>query len=248
MRRLRTVSVLAAAATASALAFPGSSQAAVTFTPSAADFAGCPTLPSGANNLLWGCVSVVLTNGSFKLGRKLDIGIGGPVRLNVAFGFHEGKVVTLTGREGSGTPTPGGVDVPGVGGFDVKVEQAGPLVVDGLIPKAVPIKLHLIGPLLGGSCYLGTDATPIVLAPTLADVGLKTGNNTPYVAATIAEKTFNVPASTGCGLVGALLNSFLGLPSPTGSNAVSIDVALQAKSYAFGNITANLATPALRSS
>ncbi|GAB2827875.1 hypothetical protein GCM10022221_27720 [Actinocorallia aurea] len=249
MRRLRTASTVTAAAAACALAFSGSAQA-VTFTPSSADFANCPTLPSGATKALWECVSIVLTNGSFKLGSKLNIGIGGPIRLNAAVGIHNGKIVTATGGNVSGSPTPGGVDIPGIGTFAVQIEQAGAVVVDGIVPKTIPIKIHVTGPLLGDSCYLGSDAGPINLTPTIANLKLQQSNGTPYVSATIAETTFNVPASTGCGLGGILssiLNLGLGLPSPSGNNAVSIDVALQAKNYAFGNITKTLAAEALTS-
>ncbi|ROO86866.1 hypothetical protein EDD29_4448 [Actinocorallia herbida] len=248
MRRLRKASSLTAATAACVLAFSGGAQAA-TFTPGPADFANCPTLPSGATKALWQCVSVVLTNGSFKLGSRLNISIGGPIRLNAAVGIHNGKIATATGSGGSGSSTPGG-DIPGIGAFSVQIQQAGPLVVDGLVPKTIPIKIHVTGPLLGGSCYLGSDSDPINLTPTVSGLKLQQSNGTPYVSATIAEKTFNVPASTGCGLGGilsALVNSFLGLPSPSGSNAVSIDAALQAKNYAFGNITNTLAATALSS-
>jgi hypothetical protein len=107
----------------------------------------------------------------------------------------------------------------------------------------LPIKLHLQNPLLGPSCYIGSDANPIVLHPENTDlsnaqlntVGLDT-NGTPdpngpllsldVTGATQGDNSFTVPGATGCGPGGTfspLINAKGGLPSPSGSNSLVLD-------------------------
>jgi hypothetical protein len=103
----------------------------------------------------------------------------------------------------------------------------------------LPVKLQLQNPLLGSSCYLGSDSSPIVLrptnltAPTFGPGELFDANGTPdptngvlqslILNGTQGDNTFSVPGASGCGgllslVVDAAINLKLGLPSPKGKN------------------------------
>jgi hypothetical protein len=92
----------------------------------------------------------------------------------------------------------------------------------------LPIKVHLENPLLGSSCYIGSEKEPIVLNLTTgATSGGPTGK--PGTKSTkeeggilviggtsLVSNTFTAPKATGCGLLGLLdgvIDSKIGLPS-----------------------------------
>jgi hypothetical protein len=94
----------------------------------------------------------------------------------------------------------------------------------------VPIKVHLHNPVLGPNCYIGSNAKPIVLnlseTPTSQPQQMGAGNATIVTGVELADNTFAVPGASGCGIFGLLdpiLNLKVGLPSPSGKNAVLID-------------------------
>jgi hypothetical protein len=107
------------------------------------------------------------------------------------------------------------------------------------------VKLHLLSPFLGSTCYIGSVAKPIVIS-------LTTGVTSPppptqpihgkpaefifepttfyqqAVGLRLVNNSFAVPAATGCGtsvgsLVNASVNHKLGLPSPPGQNMIAIN-------------------------
>lgn len=108
---------------------------------------------------------------------------------------------------------------------------------------ALPVRVHLQNPFLGGSCYIGSAAHPIVLRPqniTAPALGIKRfdGDGTPHTAgvmnrlsltgASQTDTTFAVPGASGCGLAGLLdwaVNLKTGLPSAAGRNSVVLDSA-----------------------
>lgn len=102
----------------------------------------------------------------------------------------------------------------------------------------LPLKVHLENPLLGGHCYIGTDSEPIVLhaanlsPPTLgfenfAGDGTR-GNGGPLTAlllngAAQSDTQVAIPGVHGCGVGGLLdklIDGHIGLPSPSGDNAI----------------------------
>jgi hypothetical protein len=98
-----------------------------------------------------------------------------------------------------------------------------------------PVKIQLINPLLGGNCYIGTDANPIVLHPGITS-GTLTIEFDPngfadtgvfhIVNAQATDNTFTVPVATGCGPGGvadAAIDFLLGLPSPSGANSLVLN-------------------------
>ncbi|WP_329461916.1 hypothetical protein [Streptomyces sp. NBC_01431] len=108
---------------------------------------------------------------------------------------------------------------------------------------AIPIRIHLQNPLLGGSCYLGSAAQPIVLRPQNLNapaLGIQrfdadgtvdaTGvmNRLSLTGANQGDATFAVPGANGCGLAGLLdwaVNLKTGLPSAAGHNSVVLNSA-----------------------
>jgi hypothetical protein len=107
----------------------------------------------------------------------------------------------------------------------------------------LPIKIQLQNPILGSSCYLGTDSNPIVLHPeNLTTPHFGNGlafdaNGTPdpngilqsiVLNSTQGDKKFTVPGASGCaGLLSAVvdpvINLKLGLPSGRGSNSIVLN-------------------------
>jgi len=92
----------------------------------------------------------------------------------------------------------------------------------------LPIKVHLENPLLGSSCYIGSNTEPIKLELTTgATVGGPTGKPGTQTTkeggkilvisgVSLVGNTFTAPKATGCGVLGILdgiLNEKIGLPS-----------------------------------
>ncbi len=115
---------------------------------------------------------------------------------------------------------------------------------------SLPVKVHLENPFLGSSCYLGSNAKPIVIefttgttAPplpnkpikgklgTITTVGegliLKISNNS------LVNNSFAAPGATGCGgflvelLLDPAINAKLGLPAAAGKNTAILSGTLE---------------------
>jgi len=104
----------------------------------------------------------------------------------------------------------------------------------------LPIKVHLQNELLGPSCYIGSDAEPIVLKltdgttkppagtePMTGKIGTNEGRDKgrliTFIDNTLVDNTFAVPAAKGCGtsalvepIITAAVNAAVGLPSAAG--------------------------------
>ncbi|HET7444594.1 MAG TPA: hypothetical protein VFJ57_08050 [Solirubrobacterales bacterium] len=98
----------------------------------------------------------------------------------------------------------------------------------------LPVKIHLDSPVLGSSCYIGSDSQPIHLQFTTGTSGGLKGSvgeitfNEEFTVADIAgvrlvDNTFAVPGAKGCGGIFSafydpFINSLFGLPSASGKN------------------------------
>ncbi len=136
----------------------------------------------------------------------------------------------------------------GLTGVNATTELAAPATSIGIsvenllggsgIALSLPVKVHLENPLLGSSCYIGSNSKPI-------NIELTTGTTSPPppnkpITGSIGELEFNktftivtikknalvnnsfaAPKVEGCGVFGilnGLVNSKLGLPSAAGNN------------------------------
>ena len=114
---------------------------------------------------------------------------------------------------------------------------------------SLPVKVHLENPLFGSSCYVGSDAHPVVIdlttgttSPPLPNKPIK-GNvgklefKDEFNLAIIRENSlvnnsFAAPKSEGCGglfsfLIGPIVDGSLGLPSAAGHNTAVLNGTLQ---------------------
>ncbi|MFF7334414.1 hypothetical protein ACIQU5_27460 [Streptomyces sp. NPDC090306] len=148
--------------------------------------------------------------------------------------------------------------LPGVTSVKAQVELAGPvtdfapLAAGTTVPVfKLPIKLHLIHPLLGPNCYLGSNSNPIVLRPAALEAGEidvqadPNGHDTliaGFTGASLTDTSFSVPGAKGCGLglglLDAGINSLFHLPSAAGQNSVTF--APTDTRLAFDNTVAGL--------
>jgi hypothetical protein len=107
---------------------------------------------------------------------------------------------------------------------------------------SLPLRIHLENPLLGGECYIGSYAAPVTVNLTSGTtsppepnkpISGETGrlsvkdefNFVELTENTLVDNAFSVPSVTGCGghlssIIGPLVDSRLGLPSPAGNNTI----------------------------
>jgi hypothetical protein len=140
----------------------------------------------------------------------------------------------------------------GLTGVNATVELTGPskgltniyLNTENLIFREgtalqLPVKIKLENPLLGNSCYVGSDKSPIVIPFTTGTSGSLTGAagtltfNGDYSIITITgaklvNNTFAAPAASGCGgllalVVDPVLNTVIGLPAASGKNSAILE-------------------------
>jgi hypothetical protein len=145
----------------------------------------------------------------------------------------------------------------GFTGVNATVELAGP--TKGFLPKVklstenlifgegtalgLPTKIHLENSILGSSCYIGSDSSPVQIEFTTGKSGKLTGNpgtvsfNPTFTITTVAggklvNNTFAAPGASGCGgifsfLIDPLVNSIIGIPAASGTNQAVLEGKLQ---------------------
>jgi hypothetical protein len=108
----------------------------------------------------------------------------------------------------------------------------------------LPVRVHLSNPLLGSSCYVGSESSPIELQLTTGKTS-PPGPNKPISGKigtfseeaelilvlsnnSLVENAFSVPTAEGCGgffsfLIDPLVNAKLGLPSKAGHNTAILN-------------------------
>jgi hypothetical protein len=138
--------------------------------------------------------------------------------------------------------------IPGVTNITAEVKLVGPIQFNfyNLLyhsgPAIVlPVEVHLVHPLLGPNCTIGTPASPILLnltdgttsppPPALPMRGSSGHTQFPKPGEVyskgmnLVDNTWAAPGATGCGPLGlanALVNVKSGLPSPAGNNVASL--------------------------
>ena len=217
-------------------------------------FRNCPAqqMLAEADDASTSCVTAVVTGGTFVIGKGtvpvtaesvLSLGIASVGAGEKTFGTP-GKVFTsgpmqvpggLLGVPGLERLLPGLTDVTAtvelatteLPQIDILASIYGGEVV------ALPVKIRLKNALLGGSCYIGSNANPIVLHLAMEKAGSfefvpvgEAGSLIHARGGVVVDRSFSVPAATGCGVGGLLngvVNSRQGLPSPAGKNSAVLD-------------------------
>jgi hypothetical protein len=129
---------------------------------------------------------------------------------------------------------PQGVKPPAQSQVYVVAQQAGPMAfgfVGSDVVTTIPMSFHLINPLLGNNCFVGTPSDPVVLNLTTGTSGTLTGTlgtlniahkSIAYTTGTeVVDNSFSAPGATGCGSGGvwdSAIDTNNGLPSASGSN------------------------------
>lgn len=129
---------------------------------------------------------------------------------------------------------PQGVVPPAQSLVFVEAQQAGPMafgVVGNAVVTTIPLSFHLINPLLGPSCFVGTPNDPVVLNLTTGTSGTLTGTlgslNVAHgaiaytIGTEVVDGQFSTPGATGCGSGGvwdSAIDTNNGLPSASGAN------------------------------
>jgi hypothetical protein len=244
--RLWLVGTLVAAAVA--LAAPA---AVADPAPGYEEFTGCPSRTVDTNIRF--CITSVVDGGHLEMGTK-DTPITDPIKLVGATTTTGGFV--LGSFDGGRQTVPGGLvgitgldwlaDLLGAEALKVYAESeiVGTPTNPALNPVSLNLKVRLVNPVLGDSCYVGSDTNPIALnltrgttsppppnQPITGSAGTQqTDPNLPFVLRILdlrlVDNAFAAPAANGCRLqlglldvpIDDLVNLQAGLPSPAGTN------------------------------
>ena len=239
MRFRRTAVVLGTLAVTLGLTQAPAS-AEMSYVPTPADFADCPAKPADA--VKWTCYVSTALEGGFTLGSRkyIRILIDKPMRITSAEGERaDGTAIAAFG----GVRQPQNFKVvtviPGTKSIlSTLPEIEGRFVGVGLNgdePDEFKVRFQLWSPggLLGDNCTIGTDADPIVFKPKI-NVSLPwLFWLTPMAKVWANEKSFALPASTGCNAYPLLghPDDLLGLPSAAGNNSADFVWAVRHKTY-----------------
>lgn len=252
MKLRRSIPLLAAVAMIAAMAFVPTASAA-TPAPGYERFAGCPG-PDEYPKPLLACIRSEIVDGHFKMGNK-TVPIDNPIILSGGVDAENGNVVANSkgGISPAKQKVPGGV--VGLTGLTWLLELLGSeaLTLYAVTEVAgqpnlnqdltLPIKVHLINPVLGPKCYVGSTTNPIVLKlttgttsppppnkPITGKVGQPVFDPATGVIkqdVTYVDNSFAAPGANGCTLtlfgfipisINGLVNSQSGLPAPAGTN------------------------------
>jgi hypothetical protein len=119
-------------------------------------------------------------------------------------------------------------------------QSAGPITNFQLTTWTQPVEFHLMNPLLGANCYIGSSDNPVVLNPTLTGTLVQETDPHPKkhpdtavlkISGAIAtDTTFTAPGVTGCGPGGSAniaideaVDTSVGLPTATGADSITLD-------------------------
>jgi hypothetical protein len=216
-------------------------------------FAGCPS-PEEAKRPI--CVRSVISGGHLQVGKK-DVPIKNPLTLSggVNEAFEEFAASPKGGLTKVKQEVPGGIIgltgldwlINFLGLEDLKLyavtELAGPPTGFNFSSVTIPIKVNLINPILGNSCYVGSVSSPIVLKLTTGTTSPPPpnkpitgkegklsvdGQGVVHVDDGIfVDNAFSAPGASGCvlklfGFIPISLNGFVnsqsGLPAAAGTN------------------------------
>lgn len=138
----------------------------------------------------------------------------------------------------------------GLTGVNATLELAAPatsiqlntenLLFEEGVALQLPVKVHLENPFLGSSCYVGSNASPILIPLTTGTSGKLKGTagvfsaNPEFTLLTfsgtkLVNSTFSAPGASGCSgpvaelLIDPILNAMVGLPAGSGKNSAVLE-------------------------
>ncbi len=263
-RKLLATVIALVALTAS---IPPTAGATTTPAPGYEQFAGCP---HPGEMTIETCFRTVFTSGSLQMG-NMEIPIENPVTLSGG--------VTASGKFDAGPKgglqpakqnVPGGVvGLTGLTWLEeffppealalyAVIELAGTPSNPLVEPVSLPVKVHLVNPVLGPKCYVGSNSKPIELelitgttsppSPNVPITGAPgstslTGSGvTDVTEGTYVDNSFSAPGANGCALtlfgypplsINGLVNAQSGLPSPAGTNTTILNFDTESVSAAL---------------
>jgi hypothetical protein len=116
----------------------------------------------------------------------------------------------------------------------------------------LPVKVHLENPLLGGSCYIGSNSAPIIIPLTTGTTSppppnkpikgakgslefIEGGEILKITKNSLVNNSFAAPATNGCGgifefLIAPIINKQLGVPAAAGNNTAILNGTLEQSS------------------
>ena len=244
----------AAVAALVAVAMLAPAAQATTPAPGYGDFAGCPSPAEKAGIAL--CVRSVVTGGHVKIGSK-EVPIANPI--TISGGVEEGLTGFSANAKGGLTlvkqKVPGGVI--GLTGLTwlaeflgsealtlYAVTEAAGLPTLSFTDLTLPVRVHLINPVLGNNCRIGSFTSPIVFHLTFGTTSPPPPNKPITGVEPVAEfepareiitlnhgtyvdNSFAAPGANGCVLtlfgfipvsINGVVNAASGLPAAAGTN------------------------------
>jgi hypothetical protein len=263
--RTRVAGLIAIAVAMSCAMVAAAPAQAITPTGEWARYTACPLdnpafVEPPANVASGYCVWAQTTSGQVTIGTK-TVPIVNPITLQGGFTGAGTPLNWFNASPASqtlvdpGQPVPGGLngnpdDTSPGNSVTAKTELVGPVMLstENLLFQEgtglqLPVKVHLINPTLGASCYIGSDSDPVVLSLTTGTTNPPPPNtpisghfldlefNDSFTNITIGDlglvdNAFSAPVANGCGSGGNLdpaVNAIVGLPSPAGTNTAILN-------------------------
>jgi hypothetical protein len=251
-KRHRKILIAAALSALASMAILASAADAATPAPPYQDFAGCPN--QAEQQFVGECIKYEFTGGHIGFGNR-DIPVTNPIVLRGA--IEQETENWLQNSEGGIVPVrqtvPGGIiGLTGYKWLDEAVEGSSQLKLYATVELAgnvgslleptlsVPVKLHLENPFLGSACYVGSDASPIMLhlaVTTPLGPFEEEASRPEVITATggvLGDSSYAVPGASGCAFnwgpihqsINSVVNSAYGLPAAAGKSSTSLDYSL----------------------
>ncbi len=190
--------------------------------PGSFDFQDCPPLPAGAQPDRWRC-EVLVATGRIQLG-KVAVPAIAPITVTHAEGpLPDGTTGQVFGAlRAERTDVPGGLlRREGPGGHNpllhlgLRTEYAG--YADLVDRSVIDVRLRLVNPVLGRRCVIGD---PLRLTLSRDGDPEWLSQNPPLIRFRLYDRSFALPAASGCGPLRGLVDRRFGLPSAAGANEV----------------------------
>jgi len=209
------------------------------------NFADCPPIAGGGI-----CVDIQSNSGEMVI-KGFHVPLGHSLEIRGGVNETSNSLIPPRGTNGffaEPVNVPGGllgIELPlWLNMVTATPELAGPassIVIEGFTIR-MPLKLHLSNPLIGSSCYIGSNSHPVnvtlitgTTSPPPPNTPISGHPGTPtfvppnvftFTGGLNVDNSFAIPGASGCGLGLGLINGAidlkLGLPSAAGDNSLSI--------------------------